>query len=53
MKNRATEEEDHRKKKSEEKQMRDDDKRLKGLEICEVLVCSVLAFGMDHINNLR
>ena len=33
--------------------MRDDGDRLKGLETCEVLVCSVLAFGMDHINKLR
>ena len=33
--------------------MRDDDERLKGLETCEVLVRSVLAFGMDHINNLK
>ena len=33
--------------------MRDDDNRLKGLEICEVLVCSVLAFGMYHINKLK
>ena len=47
------EEEDHRKNKSEQKQMRDDDERLKGIETCEVLVCSVLAFGTDHINNLK
>ena len=33
--------------------MRDDDERLKGLQTCEVLVRSVLAFGMDHINNLK
>ena len=33
--------------------MRDDDERLKGLDNCEVLVRSVLAFGMDHINNLK
>ena len=33
--------------------MRDDDDRSKGLETFEVLVCSVLAFGMDHINNLK
>ena len=33
--------------------MRYDDKRLKGLETCEVWFCSVLAFGMDHINNLK
>ena len=45
--------EDHRKKKPEHKQTRDDDERLKGLETCEVLVCSVLEFGMDHINKLK
>ena len=33
--------------------MRDDDKKLKGLETCEVLVRSVLVFSMDHINNLK
>ena len=21
--------------------------------VCEILVCSVLSFGMDHINNLK
>ena len=45
--------EDQRNKTSEWKQMRDDEERLKGLETCEVLVRSVLAFGMDHINNLK
>ena len=45
--------EDQRKKKSEQNQMRDDDEMLKGLETCEVLVRSVFAFGMDHINNLK
>ena len=39
--------------KSELKQMRDDGDRLKGIDTCEVLVHSVLAFGMDHINNLK
>ena len=24
-----------------------------GIESCEALVCSVLTFGMDHINNLK
>ena len=48
---RAIEEEDKRK--SEHNQMRDDDDRLKVLETCEVLVCSVLKFGMNHINNLK
>ena len=33
--------------------MRKDDKRLKDLETCEVLVCSVFSLGMDHINNLK
>ena len=33
--------------------MRYDDKKLKGLDTCEVSVRSVLAFGMDHINNLK
>ena len=33
--------------------MRDDDERIKGLETCEVLVFSVLAFSIDHINNLK
>ena len=33
--------------------MSDYDGRLKVLETCEVLVRSVLAFGMDHINNLK
>ena len=27
--------------------------RLRGLESCESLVCYVLKFGMDHINNLK
>ena len=33
--------------------MMDNDKRLEGLETCEVLVCSVLASVMDQINNLK
>ena len=33
--------------------MRDDKYSSKGLETCEVLVCSVLASGMNHINNLK
>ena len=52
-KKREMEAEDHRKKKSEQKQMRDYYERLKRLETCEDLVCSVLEFGMDHINNLK
>ena len=50
---RSMEAEDNRKRKSEQEQMRDDDERLKSLETCEVLVCSVLKFGMDHINYLK
>ena len=49
---REMEVEDHRNNKYEQKQMRDDGDRLKGIETCEVLICSVLAFCMDHINNL-
>ena len=45
--------EDQRKNKSEQKQMKGDDERLKFLDTCEVLVRLVLAFGMDHINNLK
>ena len=45
--------EDQRKKQFGQKQIRDDDERLKGLETFEVLVRSVLEFGMDHINNLK
>ena len=44
---------DQRKKKSEHNHMRDDDQKLKGLETCEVFVCSVLEFGMDHIDKLK
>ena len=33
--------------------MKEDDYRLKGIETCGVLVCSVLEFGMDHINNIK
>ena len=33
--------------------MRQDDEGLKGHDTCEVLVCLVLEFGMDHINNLK
>ena len=47
------EEEYQRKKKYEQKHTRDDDDRLKGIETFEILVCLVLAFGMDHINKLK
>ena len=46
-------EEDQRKKKYKQKHTRDNEKRLKGLETCEVLVRSVLVFSMDQINNLK
>ena len=45
--------EDQRKNKSEQNQMRHDEERLKGIDDCEVLFCSVLSFGMDHINNIK
>ena len=52
-KKRAIETEDQSNNKSEQNQMSDDDGRLKVIETFKVLVCSVLAFGMDHINNLK
>ena len=52
-KKRAMEAEHQRKKKPEHKQMRDDDEGLIGLDTCEVLVRSVLEFGMDHVNNFK
>ena len=33
--------------------MREDDRRLKYLDTCKVLVCSVLEFVMNNINNLK
>ena len=45
--------EDQKNKKYEHKQMRDDDESLKCIDNGEVSVRSVLAFGMDHINNLK
>ena len=33
--------------------MINNDKMLKGIDTCEVLVRSVLEFGMDYINNLK
>ena len=45
--------EENRKQKSEEKQIRENEDKLIGLESCEALVCSVLTFGMDHINILK
>ena len=52
-KKRDMEAEKQRRKKSKQNQMRDDAKRLKGLDTCGFLVRSVLAFGMDHSNNLK
>ena len=49
----AMDAEDQRIDNSEQNQMGDDEERLKGLETCEFLVCSVLAFGVVHINNLK
>ena len=45
--------EDKRKNKYEHNQMRDENDSLKGIYTCEVLVHSVSAFGMDHINKLK
>ena len=33
--------------------MRKDNERFKVLDTCEILVSLVLAYGMDHINNLK
>ena len=50
-KKRVTEVEENRRHKPEEKQVRENEDRLRGLESCEALVCSVLTFEMNHINN--
>ena len=50
---RAMEAEGNRRQKSEEKQVRENEDRLRGVDSCEALVCSVLTFGMDHIYNLK
>ena len=52
-KKRATEVEENRRQKYEEKLVREIEDKLRGLESCEALVCSVLIFDMDHINNLK
>ena len=52
-KTRAMETEENRRRKTEEKQVRENVNRLRGLESCEALVCSILTFGMDQINNLK
>ena len=38
---------------SKHNQMREDNERSKGLENCEVLVCLVLAFVVNCINNIK
>ena len=52
-KKKSTEVEENRRQKSEEKQVRENEERLRGIEICEALVCSVLTIGMDCINKLK
>ena len=52
-KKRAKEVETNRKQKSEDKKVRDNEDKLRGLESCEALVCSVLIFDMDHITDLK
>ena len=42
-----------RKRKSEENQGMENQDRSRGLENCEDLVCSVLTFGMDNIDNFK
>ena len=45
--------EENRSQKSEDKKGRENEDRLRVLESCEALACSVLKFGMDHRNNLK
>ena len=45
--------EDHRNNKADHKQMREDYERSKVLDTCKVLVCLILGFDIDHINNLK
>ena len=52
-KKRETEVEENRRQKYEEKQVRENEDRLRGIESCEALVCSVFTFGMDYINTLK
>ena len=42
--------EENRRQKSEDKHVRENECRLRGIDSCEAFVCSVLTFGMDHIN---
>ena len=52
-KNRDMETEYQKKNKSEQKHISYGKERLKRLDTCEVLVFSVLEFGMDHINSTK
>ena len=52
-KNRAMEAKDEMEKKYGKEHIRDDNYRLKGLDTCKVLVCSVFTSVMDHINDLK
>ena len=52
-KNRATQVEENRRQKSEDKKVTENEDKLRGLDSCEALVCSILIFDMDHINNLK
>ena len=38
---------------AEHNQMREDQEGSRGLHNCELLVCLVLVFGMDHIKNFK
>ena len=48
-----TEVKENRRQKFEDKKVREKEEKLRGLESCEALVCSVLSFFIDHINNLK
>ena len=50
---RVIEAEDQKKNKSEKKQRGEDEERPEGIQTCEVLIHSVLGFGMDHTKNLK
>ena len=52
-KSRVMDEDYHRNNKYEHNQMRQHEERSEGLQTCEILDPSVLAFGMDNIKNLR
>ena len=52
-KKRVMEAEENRRQKYEQKHGRENEDRLRGPDRCEALVCSVLTFGMYHINKTR